>query len=87
VRNDVRIFNISQTFGLKTIFIRYNHDSFKVINKSKKHEILLRCLKTMMKKKSQNIKFVSAIHLFYDEYDKKNAKLEEIKPKMITTKN
>lgn len=94
-RNDcdnVRMFNMSQSLGLKTIFIRYNPDDFKINNKKqiitkiKKHDILLKCLATMMKKKTDDIEFVSAIYLFYDDYDASNSDLEKIEIEIPKTK-
>jgi len=91
--DDVRMFNISQTLALKTIFIRYNPDDYKVNNKKqnttkiKKHETLLRCLDTMRKKNVQEIDFVSAIYLFYDDYGESKSILEKIEPEITIVKS
>lgn len=87
--DDVRMFNISQTLGMKTIFIRYNPDSFKVkgmkqnVSKLKRHKILLKCLEEMKNKKVEDIDFVSAIYLYYDEYDYTSVHLEKIAPETL----
>jgi hypothetical protein len=78
-----RMINISQTLGLKTIFIRYNPDAFKVkkrtleISEFKKHKILAKWLKFLMTPQ-KNIPFLSVLYLFYDEYVTGNSKLINI---------
>lgn len=79
-----RMINISQSLGMKTIFIRYNPDNYKVnkikqeISKSKRHIILLKNLNNMIKMKSENLSYLNVLYLFYDEFDMKTNKLEEI---------
>lgn len=88
---DVRMFNMSQTLGMKTIFIRYNPDNYKiqgkkqVTSKKKRHADLLKCLQTMKEKKVEEIDFVSAIYLFYDDYDERTVSLEKIEPAALKT--
>lgn len=72
-----RMFMIFQSFGgPKTIFIRYNPDSFCVNNKvvtvgdKKRHECLLRWVKHYIKNGSENSLEVK--YLFYDDYNEGN---------------
>ena len=87
------MFNLSQSLGLKTIFIRYNPDDFTAkgkkqnISKTKRHETLLKCLKTMTNKKYDEIDFVSVIYLYYDEYCETDCKLEKVEPAVPTITN
>lgn len=80
----VRMFNIFQTIGMKTIFIRYNPDDYKVngikqnITKNKRHGILLKCLNTMMKQNPEKLDHLSVVYIYYDDFDEKNIKLQKI---------
>ena len=79
-----RMANICYALGMKTIFIRYNPDNYKLNNikqtttKTKRHSILLKYLNEMLKQDPEKLDFLSVAYLFYDEFDVKNIKLEEI---------
>lgn len=79
-----RMINISQSLGMKTIFIRYNPDEYKVNGikqyptKNRRYKELLIYLNSMLSKKYEELEFLSVVYLFYDEYDFKNVKLETI---------
>ena len=80
----VRMFNIFQTIGMKTIFIRYNPDDYKVngikqnITKNKRHGMLLKCLNTMMKQNPEKLDHLSVAYIYYDDFDEKNIELQKI---------
>lgn len=80
----VRMFNIFQTIGMKTIFIRYNPDDYKVkgvkqsITKIKRHNILLKQLNNMTKLNAEKLDYLSVMYLFYDEFNEKTITLEKI---------
>ena len=79
-----RMFNIYQTIGMKTIFIRYNPDDYKVdgvkqnITKIKRHGILLKYLNTMMLQNPENLDHLSVTYLFYNDFDENNIELQKI---------
>lgn len=70
-----RMINISQSLGLKTVFLRYNPDSFKVgkdrldPSKPTRHRTITTWLNYLLKHEPTN--FLSVMYLFYDEYDEK----------------
>ena len=75
-----RMINITQSFGLPVIFLRYNPDRFKNKNnrkskilKSSRHKLLLEWLKHTFKMKPKNSEeFLRVIYMFYDRFDKSN---------------
>ena len=72
-----RMINISQALGIKTIFIRYNPDDYKVkgvkqtITKKTRQSLLLKVLDKMLKQKHEKIDFLSVIYMYYDDFDNK----------------
>ena len=68
-----RMVNISQSVGTKTVFIRYNPDAFKSGGRqqnpgiSRRRGVLLKWLGHLRKVEPEY--FLSALHLFYDNYD------------------
>ncbi|QKF94021.1 hypothetical protein QKU48_gp0563 [Fadolivirus algeromassiliense] len=81
---EIRMINISQALGMKTIFIRYNPDDYKVngikqeITKNRRHIILLKNLNNMILMKSNELSFLNVLYLFYDDYDIKKNELKPI---------
>ena len=81
---DIRMINISQSLGMKTIFIKYNPNSYKVKGKKKnptkrtRHRNLLKTIEYWSKLDSNKIPFLSTVHMYYDEY-KPSTKANEIK--------
>lgn len=79
-----RMINVSQTLGTKTIFIRYNPDSFKVANcrneisNIKRYSQLCSCLDEMLNKKYEELEFLSVVYLFYDDYKENDFTLTPI---------
>jgi hypothetical protein len=79
-----RMININQALGAKTIFIRYNPDTFKTnnvkhtITKNKRQDLLLKVLDKMLKQDYNEIEFLSVVYLFYNDFDTKNIILEDI---------
>jgi len=75
-----RMINITQSFGLPVIFLRYNPDRFKNKNnkkskilKSTRHKLLLEWLKhTFEMKPKNNEEFLRVIYMFYNGFDKSN---------------
>ena len=88
---EVRMLEISQACGLKTIFIRFNPDSFKINNVlCKKYNIDKRLL-TLKKwidyfkeyEPDINTKQITYVKLFYDEYDETNVAILKLDEKDI----
>jgi hypothetical protein len=79
-----RMYNIFQTLGMKTIFIRYNPDDYKIKNikqsptKLKRQTMLLKQLHVVSKLDPEKLDYLSVMYLFYDEFDEKNIPLEKI---------
>lgn len=78
----IRMINISQSLGLKTIFIRYNPDDYKINNKKqtvstlKRHKVLKGWLNHLSMK--EPIHFLSTIYLFYDNFVEENVRINPI---------
>jgi hypothetical protein len=69
----IRMINICQALGISTIFIRYNPDSYRDINKkicgptkNKRKYTLLECIKYANEIPSN---FCEVIYLYYDGYN------------------
>jgi len=71
--------NISQSLGLKTIFIRYNPDVYMIENKTQNvnNNIRLLILKKWLKNliKNEPKEFLSVVYLFFDEYLRNNSEI------------
>ena len=88
-----RMFEISQAFGMNTIFIRYNPDSFKTqgklikISEQKKQETLIRWIKFLINEPiniTTDIGIqVQILYLFYDEYIQNTTRVESLDSKEI----
>ena len=69
----VRMVNISQSVGMKTIFLRYNPDPFKSAGRkqnpgfTRRRDTVLRWLTYLRATEPEH--FLSVIHLFYDGYE------------------
>ena len=79
---EIRMINISQMFGgKKVVFIRFNPDSYRVngkkiiTNENRRYRKLLRIFKKFRNKNIDELDFLSAIYLYYDEFDSKNVQL------------
>lgn len=70
----IRMINISQALGMKTSFIRYNPDSYKLNKKiiepsnNLRHDKLRQIIDYLSNKK--DLGFLTVTYLFYDNYDK-----------------
>lgn len=79
-----RMFNIFQSLGMKTIFIRYNPDEYKVKgvkqnpSKIKRHPALLKCLNTMTNQDPTTLDYLSVTYMFYDDFNDKKIELQKI---------
>lgn len=79
-----RMFNIAQTLGMKTIFIRYNPDFYKLNGqrmnpaKSTRHTELIKTINIMSHQNYDKIEFLNVIYLYYDNYKKQDAKMKPI---------
>ena len=75
-----RMVNISQSFGMPTVFLRYNPDSFKQAGSSrnpsntKRKDVLLRWIAALKSQRPQS--FLSVIHLFFDNFNEQNVQNE-----------
>ncbi len=75
----IRMINISQSLGLKTVFIRYNPDPFIVDNEKfnttigKRHKILEKWLRYLIDTTPKE--FLSVIYLYFDDWSEKYAHL------------
>lgn len=82
---EIRMINISQALGMKTIFIRYNPDDYKVngvkskISENKRQLTLLKYLDRCRKMKTSKLSYLSVMYLFYEGFDEKKLSLSAIK--------
>ena len=76
----VRMKAVCQAFGMPTIFIRYNPDSYKgeKVPKAKRENILAEWVKFCMKPMEQETAFLRVAYLFYDGFISSAIKVEEI---------
>jgi len=68
----IRMRNIAESLGMKTVFIRYNPDKFKTNSEvhnpttNYRHKILSQCLKSFINKKYNKLHILTVVKLFYD---------------------
>lgn len=71
---NMRMWDIAQSLGMQTIFIRFNPDNYRVNKKlvntciKDRHDTLIRWIKALVDLEPSSDSFVSAIYLYYDEY-------------------
>lgn len=82
-----RMINVSQSLGMKTFFIRYNPDNYKYNNNTikpndkKRLNVLKEWINFILNfnvTKLQKYSYLSVVHLFYNDYENTDCKLEPI---------
>ena len=71
-----RMKNVSSSFGMQTLFIRYNPDKYRVnkvydehVGRNKRLEKLLETIEYFQDKDNRPKEFLEVYHLFFDNYD------------------
>ena len=82
-----RMVNISQSFGMPTIFLRYNPDNYRVnkvpkhVTKATRHKTLVSWLCKLMVLEPEELQehgFLSVLHLYFDDFNPRKVQWETI---------
>jgi hypothetical protein len=83
---DTRMWDIAQSLGMQTVFIRFNPDNYRIggiITKTcieDRHATLIRWIQTLVDRVPDEQEFVTAIYLYYNEYADPAAEINVASP-------